>query len=112
VNVAPVQAPVPQLVDVGAFSQAPRPSQRPFQPQGGLAAQPPCGSMSPAGTGWQEPAVPTTLQDRQLPQLAASQQTPSTQLSLSHSEPAPQIWPRRFFPHAPSRQRLSPEQSA
>jgi hypothetical protein len=68
--------------------------------------------MSPAGTGWQVPSVPRTLHDRQFPQLADAQQTPSMQLPLSHSVPAMQICPRRFLPHAPLSQMFSPEQSA
>jgi hypothetical protein len=112
VKVDPVHEATPQLVDTGAFRHAPRPSHRPLNPQGGEGAQPPWGSMSLAGTGWHVPALPTTLHERQLPQLADEQHTPSTQLPLSHSVPAPQIWPRRFLPQAPLSHRLSPAQSA
>jgi hypothetical protein len=112
VNVEPVHEELPQLVDVGALAHAPRPSQRPVNPHGGTGVQPPCGSMSPAGTGWHVPAVPSTLHERQLPQLGEVQHTPSTQLALSHSVPAAQICPKGFLPHAPPLQRLSPEQSA
>jgi hypothetical protein len=63
VNVDPPQEAAPQLVVAAAFRQAPLPSHVPLKPHGGLAAQPPCGSMSPAGTGWHRPATPATLQD-------------------------------------------------
>jgi hypothetical protein len=112
VNIEPVHEELPQLVDVGALAQAPRPSQRPVNPHGGAGVQPPCGSMSSAGTGWHVPAVPSTLHERQLPQLEEAQQTPSMQLPLSHSLPAAQICPKAFLPHAPALQTLSPEQSA
>jgi hypothetical protein len=62
--------------------------------------------------GWQEPACPATLQARQVPQLAAEQQTPSMQFPLSQSVPALQSWPRRRRPHAPLLQTLPGAQSA
>ncbi len=62
--------------------------------------------------GWQVPALPGTLQAAQTPQLGAEQQTPSTQLPLSHSEPTTQSWPRRLFPHEPPAQVLPAAQSA
>jgi hypothetical protein len=68
--------------------------------------------MPPAGTGAQVPADPTTLHEAQVPQVGAPQQTPSTQLPLSHSEDAPQIWPRRFFPHEPAVHTMPATQSA
>jgi hypothetical protein len=87
VSVDPLHEVVPQLVVTAALRQAPLPSHRPLKPQGGLAAQPPCGSISSAATGWQAPAMPATLQDWQLPHGPVEQQTPSTQLPLSHSVP-------------------------
>jgi hypothetical protein len=102
----------PQALPAGVDRHAPAPSQVPLKPQGGAAVQPPCGSMAPVGTGLQRPALPATLQDAHVPQLADEQQTPSTQLPLSHSPPAPQIWPRRFFPHEPPSQMLPDAQSA
>jgi hypothetical protein len=42
-------------VPVGVDRHAPAPSQVPLKPQGGAAAQPPCGSIAPAGTGLQRP---------------------------------------------------------
>jgi hypothetical protein len=79
VNVWPLHEAAPQLVVAGAFRQAPLPSQRPVKPQGGLAGQPPCGSIASAGTGLHVPARPATLHDRQLPHVSEAQQTPSTQ---------------------------------
>ena len=110
--VDPEQLAVPQLVPDPPLRHAPLPSQVPSFPQGGLAtAQEPCGSVFPAGTGWQEP-VPLRLQTWQVPQLAVEQQTPSTQLPLPHSVPTVQIWPRRLSPHAPALQTFPGEQSA
>lgn len=109
----PLQAAVPQLVVAGAFRQAPAPSQVPFGPQGklGLAAQPPCGSAVPAAIGWHDPAWPEMLHALQVPQLAEEQQTPSTQLPLPHSVPAPQSWPSRLRPQDPLLQTLPGAQS-
>jgi hypothetical protein len=83
-----------------------------------LGKQPPCVSIAPAGIARQLPAPPATLQAMQVPQLVDEQQTPSTQLPLSHSVPPVQICPRRFFPQEPPLQTvpvahsLSPEQAA
>ena len=90
VAVDPLHDAAPQIVPAGIGRHAPVPSHRPLKPQGGAEGQPPCGSIAPAGTGVQLPALPVTLQDRQVPQLADEQQTPSTQLLLSHSLPAAQ----------------------
>ena len=50
--VDPVQLAVPQLTPSAPLRQAPLPSQVPSVPQGGfVAAQEPCGSTFPAGTG-------------------------------------------------------------
>jgi hypothetical protein len=111
VYVDPVQAATPQLVEVGAFLQAPLPSHLPKNPQGGFAAQPPCGSMSSSITGRHVPAMPATLHDWQVPQLAVAQQTPSRQWSLSHSSPPPHSWPSRFNPQEPALQTLPGAQS-
>ena len=43
------------------------------------------------GTAVHAPALPVTLQDRHVVQLGEEQQTPSTQLPLSHSAAAAQI---------------------
>jgi hypothetical protein len=91
VDVDPLQDATPQVVPAGVGRQAPVPLHTPFQPQGGAAAQPPCGSIAPAGTGVQLPALPVTLHDVQVPQLVDEQQTPSTQFPTSHSLPAAQL---------------------
>ena len=109
--VDPVQLAVPQLVPALLFRQFPAPSQVPLNPQGGFAVQRACGSPLPAGTGWQEPAAPVRLHIWQVPQLGAEQQTPSTQLWLSHSVPAAQIWPSRFSPQEPALHTLGETQS-
>jgi hypothetical protein len=51
------------------------------------------------------------LQARQVAQVADEQQTPSTQLPLSHSGPVPQTWPRRLRPHEAALQTLPGAQS-
>jgi hypothetical protein len=111
-NVDPLHDAVPQLVVAAAFWHAPLPSHLPLNPQGGLGAQPPCGSISSAVTGWHAPPSPATLHDWQLPHAAAEQQTPSTQWPLSHSLAPPHSWPRRFRPQAPLLQTLPLAQSA
>jgi len=112
VDVDPLHDAVPQLVPRGVGRQAPLPSHVPLKPQGGAGRQPPCGSIAPTATGLQVPADPATLHDVQVPQLAVEQQTPSTQLPLSHSAGAAQICPSRFFPHDPALQNMPPAQSA
>jgi len=104
VNVDPLHEAVPQLVVVGPLRQAPLPSHLPLNPQGGFGVQPPCGSIWSAPTGLHIPAMPVTLQDWQLPHTADEQQTPSTQLPLSHSLAAAHSWPRRFNPQEPALQ--------
>jgi hypothetical protein len=112
-SVDPEQLAVPQLMPVAPLRQLPLPSQVPSNPQGGLVAvQAPCGSVFPAVTGWQAPGFAVRLQAWQVPQLAVEQQTPSTQLPLSHSVPAAHSWPRRLSPHAPALQTFPGEQSA
>ena len=112
VAVDPLHDAVPQAVPAAMKRQAPAPLQVPLVPQGGAGAQPPCGSIPPAGTGVQAPALPLTLHDAQIAQLVDEQQTPSTQLPLSHSAAAAQICPSRFFPQEPALQTLPIEQSA
>jgi hypothetical protein len=111
VAVPAVQEGEPQLVPAAAERQAPAPLQVPSNPQGGAAAQPPCGSLVPAATAEQVPADPATLQAAQVPQLAVPQQTPSTQLPPWHSLPAAQDWPRRLSPHEPALQTFPGAQS-
>jgi len=104
VAVDPVQVAAPQLVPALTFRHTPAPSQVPSKPQGGLGGQSWCGSALPAGTGWQDPATPATLQAWQLPQDGAEQQTPSTQAPLAHWPAAEQICPSRLSPHDPALQ--------
>jgi hypothetical protein len=47
-----------------------------------------------------------------VPQIADEQQTPSTQLLLSHSAPELHSSPSRFLPHEPPSQTLPALQSA
>jgi len=68
--------------------------------------------MSPEATGVHRPARPGTLHDWQVPHTVDEQQTPSTQLPLSHSAPAVHSWPRRFLPQEPAMQMLPAVQSA
>ena len=118
VSVDPLHEAVPQLVVVGPLRQAPLPSHLPLNPHGGFGVQPPCGSISSAPTGLHIPAMPATLHDWQLPHAADAQQTPSTQLPLSHSLAPAHSWPRRFSPQEPAlqtwpgAQSLSPPQAA
>jgi len=111
VSVDPLHEAVPQLVVVGPLRQAPLPSHLPLNPQGGFGVQPPCGSISSAPTGLHIPAMPATLHDWQLPHTPDEQQTPSTQLPLSHSPGPAHCWPRRFKPHEPALQTLPGAQS-
>lgn len=108
----PVQVAPPQLVPAGAFRQTPVPVQVPSSPQGGDAGHSWCGSAAPAGTGWQAPAIPATLHAWQVGQLAAEQQTPSTQLPLAHWPGAVQICPSRLRPQDPALQLAGIAQSA
>jgi hypothetical protein len=109
--VDPLHDAAPQIVPAAIGRHAPLPSQVPLNPQGGVGAQPPCGSIAPAATGLQAPALPVTLHDAQDGQLADEQQTPSTQLPLSHSDAAAQICPSRFLPQEPLLQTIPVTQS-
>ncbi len=71
----------PQATVFAACVQAPAPLQVPVLPQGGLAAQPPCGSAT-VPTLAQVPPAP--VQTWQTGQLALPQQRPSTQFPLLH----------------------------
>ena len=85
VKVLPLQVADAQLTLVGCCWQSPAPVQRPVLPQVPFAEHLPCGSATLAPTMVQVPALPVTLQERQVPQLGLPQQTPSTQLALPHS---------------------------
>jgi hypothetical protein len=112
VYIVPLQEAEPQVVAAGAKLQAPSPSHLPSWPQGGLATQRSCGSAPVAGIGWQLPALPATLQAVQTPQVGAEQQTPSTQLPLSHPSPETQSCPSRLLPQDPAMQKFPAAQSA
>jgi hypothetical protein len=101
VSVAFAHIAVPHDVVAGAFAHAPLPSHVPTKPQGGLAAQRPCGSEALVGTSLHEPSCPGMLQASHVPQLVEAQQTPSTQaLPVRQSPSAAHGWPRRFLsPH-------------
>jgi hypothetical protein len=85
VNVVPVQEAGAQLTLLAACVQAPLPLQVPVLPQVPLTAQRACGSVTLLATLTQAPALPATLHDWQVGQLALPQQTPSTQFPLPHS---------------------------
>jgi hypothetical protein len=70
-----VQDAVPQATLALACSQAPAPLQLPVLPQGGLAAQPPCGSTLPEPTLAHVPVEHVWHR----PHDEDAQQTPSTQ---------------------------------
>ncbi len=96
VKVEPLQVAVPQETPVPPSWHFPAPSQALVLPQGGLAAQRPCGSRLLAGTFAQFPALPVRLQAWQVAQAVALQQTPSTQLlPVRQSDDTAQDWPRR-----------------
>ena len=81
VSIAFAHVAIPQDVVAGAFLHAPAPSHVPTKPQGGLAAQRPCGSAASAETSAHVPSCPATLQAWQVPHDEVPQQTPSTQKS-------------------------------
>src|SRR5688572_17624841 len=85
---------------------SPVPLHLPVEPQVGLfmAMHFLRGSSDPAGTSWQVPTEPVRLQAWQLESQLVSQQMPSTQKPLTHSVPAPQVAPFRFFPQLPMTQ--------
>ena len=103
VYVEPLQLAVAHETVFAACWQAPVPLQAPVLPQGALVegAHRLWGSAAPAGTLVHVPALPETLQAKQVPHDAEAQQTPSTQVRpVRQSAVALQVWPWRFlFPH-------------
>jgi hypothetical protein len=97
-----------QAVPATQGRQAPAPLQLPSRPQlvAGVAVQREWGSGTPLAMAAQLPRKPGTLQAWQAPQEAAAQQTPSTQLLLSHSVPLEQPAPRAL------RRQMLPAQAA
>jgi hypothetical protein len=83
----------PQTSVAAPCWQPPLPLQAPVLPHGGLAAHCPGGAVTPAATLAHIPGLPARLHARQVPQLPALQQTPSTQLPLVHSPPALHVAP-------------------
>jgi hypothetical protein len=102
-----------QTVAASYRRHAPEPLHLPSRPQiaGASVVQPPRGSGAPAGTLAQLPAKPGTLQALHSEQLAEPQQTPSTQLPLSHSSPPEQAAPSTFFLQIDPRQTYGATQS-
>jgi hypothetical protein len=90
---------LPHATVVGCCWQAPVPLQAPVLPHGGAAVQRACGSVVPDGTLPQVPGPvrPLALHTWQVGQLETAQQTPSTQLPLTHWLTAPQAAPFTFF---------------
>ena len=92
----------------------PAPSQNPVVPQ--LAA--PCathwlaGSVPPAETAVQVPALPVSAHDMHVAPQAVAQQTPCAQIPVLHSLPSAQAAPVDFSPHEPSMQTAGAAQSA
>jgi hypothetical protein len=78
VSIAFAHVAIPQDVVAGAFLHAPAPSHVPTKPQGGLAAQRPCGSAASAETSAHVPSCPATLQAWQVPHEGLEQHTLST----------------------------------
>jgi hypothetical protein len=80
----------------GCCWQAPAPLHAPVLPQVVLVGQRPCGSPIVDGTFAHVPD-PFRPQDWQVGQLEVVQQTPSTQLPLTHWLPPPQATPGPFL---------------
>jgi len=72
----------------------------------------PAGSLLPAPTGAQVPALPSSAHDMQLPVQSVLQHAPWAQIPLLHSVPSPQIAPSGFRPHDPLLQTPGGAQSA
>jgi hypothetical protein len=86
----------PQATEAACCVQLPLPLQTPVLPQAPFGAQRLCGSPLPAPTLVQVPA-PVRLHAWQVAQALVLQQTPSTQLPLTHWLPAPHVPPRARF---------------
>jgi hypothetical protein len=91
----------PHATPTPACAHAPAPLHVPVLPHGGLAAQPPCGSGTPATTLVHDPADPATAHDWHSPHEAELQHTPSThELPVRQSDVWVQLCPRRrLLPH-------------
>ena len=114
VVVGSAQAGGAHCVPAAYTAQAPPPLQNPVVPQ--LAA--PCathwllGSLPPAGTVAQVPALPVSAQDMHVDAQVVPQQTPCAQIPVLHSVPFAQAAPVDFSPHEPPMQTAGAAQSA
>ena len=70
------------------------------------------GSVAPAGTGVQVPALPVSAHDMQVDPQALPQQTPCAQIPVLHSVPPAQVAPVAFSPQEPPVQTAGAAQSA
>ena len=70
------------------------------------------GSVPPAGTGVQVPALPASAHDMQVDPQAVAQQSPCAQIPVLHSVPPAQGAPVDFSPHDPPVQTAGAAQSA
>jgi hypothetical protein len=70
------------------------------------------GSVPPAGTGVQVPALPVSAHDMHVDPQAVPQQTPCAQIPVLHSVPPAQVAPVDFSPHDPLVQTAGAAQSA
>jgi hypothetical protein len=103
-----------QMVPAAYFSHAPLPLHLPSLPHVAAvwSVHPPCGSLCPAPTLVQVPAVlGETLHDLQVPLQLVEQQTPWLQKPDLHSLAAPQVWPFPFRPQDPFEQVFGGSQS-
>jgi hypothetical protein len=78
----------------------------------GWAAHLLAGSVAPAGTGVQVPALPVSAHDMQVDAQAVAQQIPCAQIPVAHSVPPAQAAPVDFSPHDPPVQTAGGTQSA
>jgi hypothetical protein len=112
----PLQLAAAHWVPAGWKRHEPAPSQVPSRPQDAAGVDAHEGWVDPAGTGWQKPIEPDSLQLRQGPQLSDSQQTPSAHWPLLHWPSLVQATPRPargpVWPHTPARQVAGGTQSA
>ena len=87
------EAAAPQTTEAAPCWQPPLPLQAPVLPHGGAAAHWPDGAVTPAPMLAHVPRLPARLHARHVPQLAALQHTPSTQLPPAQSPPSLHVAP-------------------
>ena len=90
------------------------PSQNPVVPQVAApwATHWLAGSVPPAATAVQVPALPVSAHDMHVDAQVVEQQTPCAQIPVLHSVAVAQAAPVDFRPHDPSRQTAGAAQSA